>query len=140
MLLSLLLGLSLGFIAGCFTAAWIFGLPSPASSNPSFEHPAPAFDRVRAYLWMSGGASLPGNDDIISLAAQFQGQEITIRGPANQAWNLARRLSSEHSSGTGSTSTRSAGNSSSLDCPPDLLALAAGLSAASVLSPRERIL
>lgn len=50
-ILSLSLGLALGFILGCITTAWIFGLlPLSSPGRPPVDLPAPAFDRVRAYL------------------------------------------------------------------------------------------
>ena len=90
---------------------------------------------------MSSGPSSPGNDEIISLAARVQGLEITIRGPANRAWNLARRLSTEQAQGaTAEQESLSSGHTPFPACPPDILALATRLSAASVLPPRERVL
>ena len=93
--------------------------------------------------WMSTGPQSSGNDEVISLGIQFQGLEITIRGPAGRALDLANKISNENNPSSGSTVAASAQSTSQRSsfppCPADLLALSSRLSAASILSPEQRI-
>ena len=88
----------------------------------------------------------PCEDDEISLAVAFQGLQISVVGPASKALDFVHRLSPtyqfQHISAPGSglpSSAPSSSASSSEICPDNVLALATRLSAASILSPQERV-
>lgn len=89
---------------------------------------------------------MPDNDDTIFLAVQFQGLEISIRGPATRALDFVHRLSPSASSQSAPTpaaapvpASTSASDSAVPECPRNLLSLSSRLSAASILSPVDRI-
>ena len=101
--------------------------------------------------WMSRGPSADTTDnDEISLAVVFQGLRISVVGPAPQALDFVNKLVPGHqapsvpssaqeqrSSAPSASSTRD--HPAAVPCPDRVLALATRLSAASVLSPKERI-
>lgn len=90
---------------------------------------------------MSRDQSLPGNDETILLAIQFQGLEITVRGPSARALDFIQRFSPSSSgpSDIPSAAARPSDPDPLPPCPDNILALATRLSAASVLSPQERV-
>eukprot|EP00438_Fugacium_kawagutii_P010368 Skav231998 [mRNA] locus=scaffold719:448670:469014:- [translate_table: standard] len=88
------------------------------------------------------GPSSDCNDDDISLAVAFQGLQITVCGPARRALDFVHKLAPDQvpPSGAGSSSGVTATSSSAVTpCPANLCALASRLSAASVLSPEDRV-
>ena len=138
---SLLLGLSSGFILGClvcfsFRQSLLLSLSLLLLWLPLIVS-GPT-------LWMSTGASPSGQDDTLCLAVQFQGLEITVRGPSHQALDFVQRLTTgaENNQGDrpyeGATPPATALPGHPV-CPRHILALSTNLSAASCLSPIERV-
>lgn len=84
---------------------------------------------------MSRVPSQPDQDDTIFLAIQFQGLEITVRGPSTRALEFAQQLSPQDRP-LASTPLEP---DPLPPCPDNLLALATRLSAASILTPLDRI-
>ena len=95
-------------------------------------------------LWMSTGASPSGQDDTLCLAVQFQGLEITVRGPSHQALDFVQGLTTGAENNQrnrpyeGATPPATALPGHPV-CPRHILALSTKLSAASCLSPIERV-
>eukprot|EP00435_Cladocopium_sp_Y103_P010416 s233_g2.t1 len=95
---------------------------------------------------MSQAPSSGQNDDEVSLGLAFQGLQISIRGPGPKALAFIKRVTEDlqdfpHSSSHSSASSQSLPATSPVPpCPSSLLALANKLSAASILSPKERVL
>lgn len=85
---------------------------------------------------MSRGPPSSEQDDTIFLAIQFQGLEITVRGPSARALDFAQQLSPQERQPPASSTDPEP----LPPCPDNLRALAVRLSAASVLSPIDRIL
>lgn len=138
---SLLLGLSSGFILGClvcfsFRQSLLLSLSLLLLWLPLIVS-GPT-------LWMSTGASPSGQDDTLCLAVQFQGLEITVRRPSHQALDFVQRLTTgaENNQGDrpyeGATPPATALPGHPV-CPRHILALSTNLSAASCLSPIERV-
>ena len=109
------------------------------------------FPRGSGHTWMSRGPSADTTDnDEISLAVVFQGLRISVVGPAPQALDFVNKLVPGHnapaasypaqgSSPTPSSSVPARDLPAARRCPDSVLALAARLSAASILLPQERI-
>ena len=100
--------------------------------------------------WMSQAPSSSSQeDDEISLAVVFQGLKVSVVGPASKALDFIHKLVPDQQ-GQSSSSQRSSPDHSACSastvipspvppCPDRVLALASRLSAASILSPKERI-
>ena len=95
---------------------------------------------------MSQVPSSGPEDDEISLAVSFQGLRISVVGPATKALDFVHKLSPEHQrqevSSTASSSELPAAPvvvPDPIPCPASVLALASRLSAASILTPEERV-
>ena len=84
---------------------------------------------------MSRGSPSPGHDETILLAIQFQGLEITVRGPSSQALEFVQQIAP----GDHQPPASSAVPDPLPPCPDNLLALSSRLSAASILPPLDRI-
>ena len=109
------------------------------------------FPQGSGHTWMSRGPSADTTDnDEISLAVVFQGLRISVVGPAPQALDFVNKLVPGHhapaasypaqgSSPTPSSSVPARDLPAARRCPDSVLALATRLSAASILSPQERI-
>ena len=100
---------------------------------------------------MSQRPSENTDDDEISLAVSFQGLRVSVVGPAKKALDFVNQLVPEAdrpSEGASSSAGQAAGSRSTTrptsllahhPCPAHLLDLASKLSAASVLTPEERV-
>eukprot|EP00435_Cladocopium_sp_Y103_P061892 s916_g23.t1 len=101
--------------------------------------------KLNAVELMDADLSSSDNDDILCLAIQFQGLEVTVRGPSERALEFVERIQPGGLRGGGPANppaprASASGSPAPLpDCPDNLLALSARLSAASFLSPADRV-
>lgn len=89
--------------------------------------------------------SPPGqSNDEVCLGLSFQGLQISVKGPSSKALTFIKRITEDLQdfSTTASTSSSNPPSSSTPAvpiCPPAVLSLANKLSAASILTPEERV-
>eukprot|EP00435_Cladocopium_sp_Y103_P017795 s4315_g4.t1 len=98
--------------------------------------------------WMSQVPSTHCEDDEISLAVSFQGLSISVVGPASKALDFVRKLAPDQPASSSQPASSASLHSSPHQpssrpsyppCPDSVLSLASRLSAASILSPEERV-
>lgn len=92
-----------------------------------------------------GQSSGSQEDDDLRLALEFQGLQISVQGPSEKALAFVQRLSVDLAETLGSGASSSGLRGSALEplqvppCPAEVSALSTKLSAASILSPAERV-
>lgn len=92
-----------------------------------------------------GRSSGSQEDDDLRLALEFQGLQISVQGPSDKALAFVQRLSLDLAENAGSGAPSSGSRSSIHEplqvppCPAEVSALSTKLSAASILSPAERV-
>ena len=99
------------------------------------------------HTWMSQGPSQDTDNDEINLAITFQGLRITVAGPPERALDFVHRLDPEYQRPSGASSSQASQSEAAYQhqpqdsavCPASVLALATKLSAASILTPEERV-
>ena len=127
--------------ASSWVAVHLFGLLTvPATPAQPVGLGAPVPDRVKAYALHEQGSSLVRKRRHYPAVAIRL--EITVRGPSTRALEFVQRFSPTDS---GASDAASSGVHRPSDpeplppCPDNLLALSTRLSAASILSPQERV-
>ena len=92
---------------------------------------------------MNQGPSPEQKDDEVCLGLSFQGLQISVRGPAGKALSFIQKITKDLEESQLVTSSSSGETTPSPlpvpPCPASLRALSAKLSAASLLSPDERV-